>query len=103
VRAGRNRLLGRCSQPLCGDQRNVRGDPLARCRGMVPTAWRPARSSPHRRRNQRRLGVRPGGRRASRSQGLGVYHFSQIADWTPDEAVWVGHHIAFPGRIEREY
>jgi predicted flap endonuclease-1-like 5' DNA nuclease len=34
---------------------------------------------------------------------LGVYQFSQIADWTPDEAVWVGHHIAFPGRIEREY
>ena len=34
---------------------------------------------------------------------LGVYHFSQIADWTPDEAVWVGHHIALPGRIEREY
>jgi predicted flap endonuclease-1-like 5' DNA nuclease len=34
---------------------------------------------------------------------LGVYHFSQIADWTPDEAVWVGHHIAFPGRVEREH
>jgi predicted flap endonuclease-1-like 5' DNA nuclease len=22
--------------------------------------------------------------------------------WTPDEAIWVGHHMAFPGRIERE-
>jgi predicted flap endonuclease-1-like 5' DNA nuclease len=33
---------------------------------------------------------------------LGVYQFHQIADWTPDEAIWVGHHIAFPGRIERE-
>jgi predicted flap endonuclease-1-like 5' DNA nuclease len=34
---------------------------------------------------------------------LGVYQFHQIADWTPDEAIWVGHHIAFPGRIEREH
>jgi len=34
---------------------------------------------------------------------LGVFHFSQIADWTSDEATWVGHHIAFPGRIEREH
>jgi predicted flap endonuclease-1-like 5' DNA nuclease len=34
---------------------------------------------------------------------LGVYQFRQIADWTPDEAIWVGHHIAFPGRIEREH
>jgi len=37
------------------------------------------------------------------SNALGVYHFHQIADWTPDEAVWVGHHMAFPGRIEREH
>jgi predicted flap endonuclease-1-like 5' DNA nuclease len=34
---------------------------------------------------------------------LGVYHFSQIADWTPDNAIWMGHHMAFPGRIEREH
>ncbi len=34
---------------------------------------------------------------------LGIYRFGQIADWTPDEAIWVGHHIAFPGRIEREH
>jgi predicted flap endonuclease-1-like 5' DNA nuclease len=34
---------------------------------------------------------------------LGIYHFDQIAQWTPDEATWVGHHIAFPGRIEREH
>jgi len=34
---------------------------------------------------------------------LGIYKLRQIADWTPDEAVWVGHHMAFPGRIEREH
>jgi predicted flap endonuclease-1-like 5' DNA nuclease len=33
---------------------------------------------------------------------LGVYHFSQIADWSPENAAWTGHHMAFPGRIERE-
>jgi predicted flap endonuclease-1-like 5' DNA nuclease len=34
---------------------------------------------------------------------LGIYQFRQIADWTAEEAIWVGHHIAFPGRIEREH
>ena len=37
------------------------------------------------------------------SNALGIYHFRQIADWTPEEAIWVGHHMAFPGRIEREH
>jgi predicted flap endonuclease-1-like 5' DNA nuclease len=34
---------------------------------------------------------------------LGIYQFRQIADWTPEEAIWVGHHMAFPGRIEHEH
>jgi predicted flap endonuclease-1-like 5' DNA nuclease len=34
--------------------------------------------------------------------GLGVWTFSQIADWSPHNAIWMGHHMAFPGRIERE-
>ncbi|WP_315716132.1 MULTISPECIES: cell envelope biogenesis protein TolA [unclassified Bradyrhizobium] len=34
---------------------------------------------------------------------IGVHHFSQIAAWSPDHASWVGHHMAFPGRIEREH
>ncbi|MGJ4891131.1 cell envelope biogenesis protein TolA [Bradyrhizobium sp. HKCCYLRH3099] len=34
---------------------------------------------------------------------IGVHHFSQIAEWTPAHADWVGHHMAFPGRIEREH
>jgi len=37
------------------------------------------------------------------SNALGIYHFRQIANWTPEEAIWVGHHMAFPGRIEREH
>src|SRR5262249_30646557 len=27
---------------------------------------------------------------------LGIYHFRQIANWSPEEAIWVGHHLAFP-------
>ena len=34
---------------------------------------------------------------------LGIFHFAQIADWSSAEAAWVGHHMAFPGRVEREH
>ncbi len=37
-----------------------------------------------------------------RLHGLGIWHFDQIAAWTKPEIVWVGHFLAFPGRIERE-
>lgn len=33
---------------------------------------------------------------------LGIFHFDQIAAWTPEEVRWIGVHLAFPGRIERE-
>jgi predicted flap endonuclease-1-like 5' DNA nuclease len=44
-----------------------------------------------------------GPRNEKACNALGIYQFRQIADWTPDEAIWVGHHMAFPGRIEREH
>jgi len=34
--------------------------------------------------------------------GLGIFHFSQIAAWTPAEVRWVGNFLAFPERIERD-
>ena len=33
---------------------------------------------------------------------LGIFHFSQIAAWTPGEALWIGRYLAFPERIERD-
>jgi len=33
---------------------------------------------------------------------LGIWHFDQIAAWTPDEIEWVNQAISFRGRIERE-
>ncbi len=37
-----------------------------------------------------------------RLHGLGIWHFEQIAGWTPANVEWVGGYLAFPGRIERE-
>ncbi len=34
--------------------------------------------------------------------GLGIYHFHQIAAWTREEVRWVTTYLAFPGRIDRE-
>jgi len=34
--------------------------------------------------------------------GLGVYHFDQIADWTEAEVAWVDTRLKFKGRIERD-
>ncbi|KNY24440.1 NADH-quinone oxidoreductase subunit NuoE [Methylobacterium sp. ARG-1] len=45
-------------------------------------------------------GVGPGN--SQRLNGLGIYHFDQIAAWTRDEITWVGTYLAFPGRIDRE-
>ncbi len=33
---------------------------------------------------------------------IGVFHFSQLASWSQEEAVWIGNEIGFPGRVERE-
>ncbi|MBN9021476.1 MAG: hypothetical protein J0H08_05155 [Rhizobiales bacterium] len=33
---------------------------------------------------------------------LGIFHFGQIAAWTPAEARWVASHLSFPERIERD-
>ncbi|MGT2488841.1 hypothetical protein ACU4GA_29000 [Methylobacterium oryzae CBMB20] len=44
-------------------------------------------------------GVGPGN--SQRLNGLGIYHFDQIAAWSRDEIAWVGTYLAFPGRIDR--
>ena len=37
-----------------------------------------------------------------RLHGLGIWHFEQVAGWTPANVEWVGGSLAFPGLIERE-
>ena len=34
--------------------------------------------------------------------GLGIYHYRQIAEFTPDNVAWVDAHLNFHGRIERD-
>lgn len=38
----------------------------------------------------------------ARLNALGVWHFDQIAAWTPENIRWAGSFLAFVGRIERE-
>lgn len=33
---------------------------------------------------------------------LGVYHFDQIAAWTPEQIAWVDQYLSFRGRVSRE-
>ncbi len=33
---------------------------------------------------------------------LGIYRFSQIADWTPENINWIETSLSFTGRIQRE-
>jgi predicted flap endonuclease-1-like 5' DNA nuclease len=45
--------------------------------------------------------IRGIGRRIEqRLNGLGIYHFGQIAAWTPAEMRWIAQQLAFPDRIE---
>ncbi len=39
---------------------------------------------------------------AGKLNGLGIWHFEQIASWREEEIEWVGSYLSFPGRIERE-
>lgn len=34
--------------------------------------------------------------------GLGIYTFAQIAEWSDENVEWVEHSLAFPGRVTRE-
>lgn len=33
---------------------------------------------------------------------LGIYHFAQIAAWTPEQCDWIDDKLAFKGRVQRE-
>ena len=47
--------------------------------------------------------IRGIGRRVERRlNALGIFHFGQIAAWTPAETRWVGRELGFPQRIDQE-
>lgn len=43
-----------------------------------------------------------GKRNEQRLNALGIFHFGQIAAWTPGEARWIGEHLELADRIERD-
>jgi len=43
-----------------------------------------------------------GARNEELLNSLGIFHFGQIASWTPAEARWIGQYLAFPERIDRD-
>ena len=73
---GEDRHPGARPEGLMTARRN-RADDLKRIRGIGPQ-------------NEGRL------------HGLGIWHFDQLASWSPDNVRWVGSYLAFPGRIDRE-
>lgn len=34
--------------------------------------------------------------------GIGIFHYDQVAQWSAEEAAWISSAIGFPGRVERE-
>ena len=34
--------------------------------------------------------------------GLGIYHYDQVAAWTPEQVGWIDGYLQFKGRIDRE-
>ncbi|WP_372426792.1 NADH-quinone oxidoreductase subunit NuoE [Salinarimonas chemoclinalis] len=49
---------------------------------------------------KRILGIGPANEK--KLNGLGIFHFDQIAAWERPQVRWVGTYLAFPGRIDRE-
>ena len=49
---------------------------------------------------QRISGIGPGIEKTLHA--LGIYHFRQIAELTPDNVAWIDQRLRFRGRIERE-
>nr|WP_070961098.1 hypothetical protein [Hyphomonas sp. Mor2] len=43
-----------------------------------------------------------GPKRSKQLNGLGIYHFRQIAAWSEAEARWIDEHLASPGRVSRD-
>lgn len=39
---------------------------------------------------------------SSTLNALGIFHFTQIAEWTPEQCEWIDDHLAFKGRVQRE-
>ncbi|HEX6114307.1 MAG TPA: hypothetical protein VFZ10_18565 [Geminicoccaceae bacterium] len=78
--------------------RSVNGRPSAGSEGAAPPPLPGPEGAPDD--LQRINGIGPGIERTLHE--LGIYHFHQIAGFTPENVVWVDRRLRFKGRIERE-
>lgn len=101
--AGARRMAGTPPSAPPGDARGPDGAPPSSATGHPgekPSAIDAAQGG---RADDLKLIKGVGPKNEAALNALGVFHFSQIGDWSPRNADWVGHHMAFPGRIEREH
>ncbi len=85
--------------PEPSDIEALRGPPRAELPAMRPAGLaQPRNGVPDN--LQRIRGI--GRRNEQLLNSLGIFHFGQIAAWTPAEARWVAAFLAFPERIERD-
>jgi predicted flap endonuclease-1-like 5' DNA nuclease len=78
----------RVQPPAAGLPTPMRPAGLSAARGGVPDSL------------QRIKGI--GKRNEELLNSLGIYHFGQIAAWTPSEVLWIGQYLAFPERIQKD-
>lgn len=78
----------------------VSDDAISEDNALMRPAWlvEPRSSVPDN--LQRISGI--GKRNENLLNSLGIFHFGQIASWTPAEMRWVAANLAFPERIERD-
>jgi predicted flap endonuclease-1-like 5' DNA nuclease len=92
--------------PRCHDARAARpaaapavnGGPRFGAEGAAPPALPGPEGAPDD--LQRISGIGPGIEKTLHE--LGIYHFRQIAGFTPENVLWVDRRLRFKGRIERE-
>ena len=90
--------------PVRFDPAAVYGDPLAAA-AEAPAAGAarpPALDAPRGGKADALTGIKGLGPKIERAlHGIGVYHFDQVAAWTPDQRAWVSEALKLGSRIER--
>ena len=88
VKAQPTRAVATKTQPSKGGEKAARPKGIAAPRGGSPDQL------------QRISGVGP--KIELTLHRLGIFHFDQIAGWTPEQGQWVDDHLKFKGRIGRD-
>ena len=84
-------------------QSDLKTSGVAAAAPQVKDQWKPQGfdSAPDRTDDLKRIkGI--GGVLEETLQGLGIYHFTQLAEWSEENVMWIENFISFPGRIARE-